>query len=112
MTTVAKASNIVHIGNMLATCLKMQAKFQFNMLASCLQHASNMLATCWQHARNFLATCRQHAGNILTTCWSPTLFFNVHVLKNFETSPRSPHLGPLQKVLARAAADSVRQLKS
>ena len=32
------------------------------------------------------------------------------MLKNFETSPRSPP-GPFQKVFARAAADSVRQLK-
>ena len=47
-----------------------------------------MLATYWQHTGNMLATCRQHAGNILTTCWSPTLFFNVSVLKNFEMSPR------------------------
>ena len=35
------------------------------------------------------------------------LFFNVHVLKNFETSL----LSPLQIVFSRAAADSVRQLK-
>ena len=72
MTTVAKASNIVHIGNMLATCLKMQAKCQFNILALCWHHAYNMLATCWLHAGNMLETYYPYAGNMLASCWQHT----------------------------------------
>ena len=105
-----------HAGDMLATCwqhvLNMLGTYwqhANNLLATSWQHADNMLATCWQHAGNLLATCRQHAGNILTTCWSPTLFINVHVLKNFETSRRTLPVPP--KVFSRAAADSVGQLK-
>ena len=72
------------------------------------QHAVNMLVTCWQHADNMLTACWQHFGNMPVTKLVSALFFNAFVLKSLR------HLQEvtLQKVFSRAAADSVRQLKT